>query len=190
MRHPCVLCGRGLAYPKSAICRTCHEVLAARGQKWCNQCSTAIPRATYGPGAMCRACKRGTMAERRARARLCVRCNAPAARRSALCAACHQAIKAEGRAWCNRGLHTVAATDIRRVGICRACDNAHERATRAAPASCATCGASLAGHARCAGCERLLHGQAAAAPLCGLCARDRAAGVPPNGFGTDLEEAA
>lgn len=138
----------------------------------------------------------------------CVLCGVePTMRRSRIGDACRAALTAGGRAWCPAGNgHIVLASEIVKGGRCRECARGHNRLQtqrrtaieRAAKAqrletvgTCGTCGAPLATHARCGGCTRLLHGDAAKEPLCSLCARDRAAGVPPQGYSwRELEVAA
>lgn len=123
----------------------------------------------------------------------CHHCNNTNLPRSALCRACHNAVKASGKAWCNAGKHIVPK--VRKNGHCPECANRlyreaygrgeRQKKPRVVEAGlCATCGGQLTGHPRCAGCTRLLHSERA---LCHLCARDRARGVPPEGFPMERE---
>lgn len=188
MQRLCVLCGAGSPRGRSSVCNGCHARMAARGERWCPQCRQAVPRAEYGATSICRACNAhqaarraaGRAARQAARPR-CVLCQAapPDTSTSSVCRDCRQALVTRGERWCQRGLHVVHQTDCSpRAPACRACLRA--AATARLPV-CQTCAQPLDGHARCGGCTRLLHGTAAQQPLCWLCARDRANGVPPHG---------
>lgn len=113
-------------------------------------------------------------------ARRCVLCQERAANgNSVLCMPCRTDLRGRGLAWCSIGKHAVPADTLPGYRQpCAACV-----ATRqVAPGTCLTCRKPLARHARCDGCTRLLHGEAARHPLCRWCARDRANGVPPLGY--------
>lgn len=193
MTRQCLLCNRPCGPGTSLVCRACHSALWQEGLRWCNAGRHAVAIEAYGTSSICRACQAKRMRGRPSQRtqRLCVLCAQRQAERNTtdICKYCRQSLTAEGQRWCQAGHHAVDRAAFGAARACLACERDRQagygRALR-----CATCQAPLLGHARCQGCERLLHGLAAAHPLCGLCARDRAAGVPPKGFGTDLEEAA
>jgi hypothetical protein len=181
MKPTCARCQTRPAYSKSALCRPCPESLRDAGLKWCNACRQAVRIAAYGSDAVCRACRAARVKTGRQARRTLPRCGCcgtgVCARKSAICPACHAALRDAGQRWCNIGRHVVPGRETVQGGGCRAC-----RAARARVARCATCQQPFATHARCQGCTRLYHGPLPPPELCRLCARDRARGVPAGGL--------
>ncbi len=174
----CVLCGVNASFRTSAICKSCHDIVRARGQVWCNAGRHAVPRAEWSKAGCCTACL--ARRSRNRPTRVCAVCAERAASgNSYLCTACRRTLEATGRAWCSFGKHIVPADTLPSYRApCTAC----EQQRRVTPGVCGTCGAPLATHARCNGCTRLYHGPLPQPELCHLCARDRAKGVPPQGY--------